>query len=243
MKLVDFGVAKQIRTDDHTLTGSTDMVGSPAYMSPEQAKGERDVDGRADIWALGVVLYEAVVGRRPFVAESFGELLVTILHDSPATIGADTPLPRELSRIIHRCLAKSRDERFASIEALADALKPFAVAGSSIPSRPRWPWLVGVAASVAGVAVVASLAARGSSSEAVGSSASQKVAPSDTAPQTGQSVATSAAAPLGSVGSPEPVPPAKPVGSATVQAPQRPAPGPAPQARPSASIDPYGTRQ
>ena len=104
LKLVDFGVSKQTFAVE-TLTKSGDLVGSPAYMSPEQFSSSRDVDARSDIWSLGVVLYELVSGRRPFAGDSDGNLFQNIQQGEPTPI-SQASVPRALRNAIHRCLEK-----------------------------------------------------------------------------------------------------------------------------------------
>jgi eukaryotic-like serine/threonine-protein kinase len=125
VKLLDFGISKLGDDEDRegVLTRSTDMVGSPAYMSPEQLRSSRDVDPRADIWSLGVVLYQMLSGERPFLAESLADVSMKILVEQP------TPLtgrcPESLEAVVFRCLAKERAERYADVGELAVALAPF----------------------------------------------------------------------------------------------------------------------
>ena len=119
VKVLDFGLAKEIRADsstDATLTsgGKTAagvVMGTPAYMSPEQVSG-RAVDHRSDIFSLGIILYEMAAGRRPFDGSSSAELASSILRDTPAMITDARPdLPVDLARIIRRCLEKDPRHR------------------------------------------------------------------------------------------------------------------------------------
>ncbi|MFT3768939.1 MAG: serine/threonine-protein kinase [Minicystis sp.] len=116
-KLLDFGVssARGVRT-----LGPGHVFATPAYMSPEQALGEEECDARADVWALGVVLYEMLTGRRPFEAESYTALLPRIIEDPYAPLPLS--IPREVSVVVAGCLAKDRADRYASAEALLEAL-------------------------------------------------------------------------------------------------------------------------
>lgn len=127
LKVTDFGVAKAIGEDTGlTLTGGT--VGSPAYMAPEQVKGEA-VDGRADLFALGVVLYELLLGRRPFAADTITTLVYQILHHDPLADRAELGrLGEGAASLLADCLAKDPAERVADGRELARRLREVAAA-------------------------------------------------------------------------------------------------------------------
>jgi eukaryotic-like serine/threonine-protein kinase len=133
--LSDFGVARYLDAPELTSTGRT--VGTPAYMAPEQCAGKRDVDGRADIYALGCVLYRCVTGRLPF-AGSVTQILHAHVYE-PLTIDNDTllRLPPALVEILRRSLAKLPNDRYATAGEMAQALA-FA-AGRSPARRPTNP--------------------------------------------------------------------------------------------------------
>jgi eukaryotic-like serine/threonine-protein kinase len=125
LKLLDFGISKVRQTSpEHHLTGSAVVMGTPAYMSPEQMKSTRDVDGRSDIWAIGVVLYELTQGSSPFVAENLGAMAIKVATEPPPPMA--TMLPSGLAEIILRCLAKTPSQRFQNVAELAQALAPYA---------------------------------------------------------------------------------------------------------------------
>jgi serine/threonine-protein kinase len=141
VKVLDFGLAKALdpalvagSPSASSLTGDNQILGSPAYMAPEQIRSPRGVDGRADIWSLGAVLHELLAGEPPFTAETIGALWAKILADPPADLRARRPdLPPALVAVVDRCLAKRPDQRFSSPTALAEAL---ALALSPAPPSP-----------------------------------------------------------------------------------------------------------
>jgi tRNA A-37 threonylcarbamoyl transferase component Bud32 len=111
--IMDFGLARL--TEASRLTKTDQTMGTVAYMSPEQAQGIDDVDGRTDIWALGVVLYEMVAGARPFKGEYDQALLYEIVHQAPEPLtGVRAGVPMELEFIVGKCLAKDANGRYRS---------------------------------------------------------------------------------------------------------------------------------
>jgi serine/threonine-protein kinase len=127
VKVLDFGISKDRTGADLGLTRTTEIIGSPNYMSPEQLKSTKGADERSDIWALGVILYELLTGRVPFVAESITQLTAMVLTEPPRPITQLRPeVPRDLVRAVERCLEKDQDKRFASVAQLAAALEKFA---------------------------------------------------------------------------------------------------------------------
>jgi serine/threonine protein kinase len=123
-KLLDFGIAKL--TSEALLNGSLTetgiTVGSPDYMSPEQARGSNDVDYRADIWSFCVVLYEAVSGTTPFDGENYNALMRSILEDEPAPLPLDESLDQGLADLILWGLSKDRTARPGSVHELGREL-------------------------------------------------------------------------------------------------------------------------
>ncbi len=122
IKVLDFGISKTTAGTDMHLTQTQSLLGTPAYMSPEQMRSARLVDGRTDIWSLGSVLYELLEGRKPFEAESFSEMCVKVAVDAPAPMFKTGV---ELQQVVLRCLAKSPEARYQSMADLAHDLVPF----------------------------------------------------------------------------------------------------------------------
>ena len=125
--IMDFGLAKQVDNDEDSLTRSGMLVGTPAYMSPEQASGRRGMIGPAsDVYGLGCVLYFALTGRAPFVGESSMELVMLVIEQDPSPPRALRPsLDRDLEMIVVRCLQKPIDLRYESAAKLADDLEAY----------------------------------------------------------------------------------------------------------------------
>jgi serine/threonine-protein kinase len=129
IKVLDFGIAKVLdmqRAPDYALTKTATLMGSPHYMSPEQIRNAKSVDQRADIWALGIVLYELLCGSAPFSATTAPALLAQIVADPPRPLRPQRPdVPRGLEAVINRCLEKEPVRRFASVSELARELSRF----------------------------------------------------------------------------------------------------------------------
>jgi serine/threonine-protein kinase len=125
LKLMDFGIAKAVADRKLTMTGTT--LGSLFYMSPEQVKGASDLDGRSDLYSVGVSLYEMVTGRRPFQGGSDYSIMVAHLEQPPVPpIEIDPTLPPALNEIILTAIQKDRENRFQSAQAFRGALESIA---------------------------------------------------------------------------------------------------------------------
>jgi eukaryotic-like serine/threonine-protein kinase len=142
VKVVDFGISKLTGASaglEQGITVTGNVVGSPSYMSPEQMKSSNRIDHRTDVWSLGVVLYECVTGQLPFPATTYAEICLKVHQDEPlppSVYGVN--LPPGLEAIIHKCLAKDPEQRYATVGDLAAALSEFA-------PLPLWPSMQPVA--------------------------------------------------------------------------------------------------
>jgi serine/threonine protein kinase len=129
-KVLDFGISKITSIGGQVnprLTKTGAVMGTPYYMSPEQIRGVSDIDGRVDIYAFGVILYEALTGRVPFDGKNYGALVLEIATGTPERPSMVNPtLVGSLERVILKAMAREPDDRFPSMEALAKALAPFA---------------------------------------------------------------------------------------------------------------------
>ena len=141
VKVLDFGIAKQVGLEQTTTSDATTgfitqqgmILGTINYMSPEQALG-KNVDGRTDIFSLGIVLYQAATGQLPFRGETVTETITQIVRDEPTDpIRINTSLSPALNAIIQKCLRKPREERFASAAELSQALDQRLVSASTSP--------------------------------------------------------------------------------------------------------------
>ena len=122
--VTDFGIARATEGADARLTATGMAIGTPAYMSPEQSTGEREIDGRSDLYSLGVVGYQMITGDLPFEAQSTPALLVKHLSERPDPIDSRRPdVPPDLGRAVMLCLEKDPANRFPSAGALAVALE------------------------------------------------------------------------------------------------------------------------
>ena len=178
-KVLDFGLAKALEPDGVTGAGSTSsptismhataagiILGTAAYMSPEQARG-RPVDKRADVWAFGAVLYEMLTGRRAFDAEDTSDTLALVLTKEPDWAALPASTPAAIRRLLRRCLARDPKRRLPDIavarleidETLATPPGDSAIVGPNHADVPRagWHWMVPVGAGV----VLATVAAAG----------------------------------------------------------------------------------
>lgn len=139
LKVLDFGISKfdTVLTGASPVTSENAAIGTPLYMAPEQLRGEKDLDARADIYALGIVAYECLAGGTPYDATSFAELAVKVLGGRPPRLETLRPeLPPALCEVVHRAIALSPAARYASATELSAAFANF-TQGSTAPHLPR----------------------------------------------------------------------------------------------------------
>jgi serine/threonine protein kinase len=127
VKILDFGISKAIHSGDGpalNVTQTNTTVGTPHYMSPEQARGERSLDARGDIWAVGVVLYECLAGRVPFDGDTYNDQIVKVITE-PHTPLAQFDVPSELGKIVDKALEKDRNRRHSKAADMLAEIRTF----------------------------------------------------------------------------------------------------------------------
>jgi serine/threonine protein kinase len=142
IKVLDFGISKMATLGDSgsslSMTGTATMMGTPFYMSPEQMESARNTDGRTDIWALGVILFELLTGQTPFGGESLPQVCLSVTSRPAPSVRALRPeVPPPVEAAIHKCLEKDRTKRYPTVGELCDALAPFAAVPESRGARGR----------------------------------------------------------------------------------------------------------
>ncbi len=125
-KLLDFGISKVTVGEALARTSTGAILGTPYYMAPEQARGERNVDQQVDIWAMGVVLYQCLSGQLPFVADNYNQMIVKLITEEAPRLETVAPgIPAGVADVVHRALCKERAGRFASMEQFIGATLAF----------------------------------------------------------------------------------------------------------------------
>jgi eukaryotic-like serine/threonine-protein kinase len=139
LKIIDFGISK-FQADDlseMSMTATGTVLGTPYYLSPEQARGQRDIDHRSDLYAVGVIMYESVTGRVPFNAENFNDLLFKIALESPRPLAEVMQIDPVFSAIVQRAMGRQREERYQSAREMQVALAQWLelpVSGEHVPA-------------------------------------------------------------------------------------------------------------
>ncbi|HEY2365615.1 MAG TPA: serine/threonine-protein kinase, partial [Polyangiaceae bacterium] len=145
VKVLDFGIAKlsdgaSIGPAQQKLTSTNAMLGTPAFMAPEQARGADDVDARADVYAVGATMYQALTGKMPFEAASVPALLFAIVEKTPPPLGELRPdLPIDFVAVVDRAMTKRREDRFQDVDAMRAALSPWSGLPASKPTPTSKP--------------------------------------------------------------------------------------------------------
>jgi serine/threonine-protein kinase len=161
-KVLDFGISAMLvaQGNESTLTNDGTLIGTPAYMSPEQVSNGHPIDARADVYAFGVILFEMLAGTLPYAASSYSALILAIATQPPRNLLELRPdVPAGLARVVLRALEKRKEDRYESVDHLSSALLPYASAtsGSTSPgpatARPRvsrsaWRWWLSAVATV-----------------------------------------------------------------------------------------------
>jgi tRNA A-37 threonylcarbamoyl transferase component Bud32 len=144
VKVLDFGISKTLKPgaldeDSLKLTHTGMVLGTPLYMSPEQARGDEDLDERIDIWALGVILYECLTAEMPFRATNYLGVISQVLNQEvtpPRKLRPEMRISEAMERVVQKAMARSRDDRYPSMVALAADLERVASGADVEPPRP-----------------------------------------------------------------------------------------------------------
>ena len=233
-KLIDFGVASLVEPGEASPGAGRGVAGTPAYMAPEQARGEGEPDPRTDVWAVGVMLYELLLGRRPYDADGTRALVAALAHAEPVRFARRVPAASAaLCAVVERALSPAPADRFPGVDAMREALarcaevsapdapwSPSALAVSTrttreaVPPAPSSPAPRPAARWLVAVAVFAALAAVGVTGARLGRTASPVVrAPSPTKPSR-VIAAPTASGPVAASATPAPPPVAPPTARA-----------------------------
>jgi eukaryotic-like serine/threonine-protein kinase len=156
-KIVDFGISKLVQPEmDPSLTKTGMVVGTPAYMAPEQLEGRADIDHRCDIYALGLILYEALTGKHPYYAPTYNAIVVKVATERPEPISVLEPaISPALESVVMKAMAKKADDRFSSATEMLQALRAGTPVAREPVKRRSWrPALMLAAGALVGLAAV-----------------------------------------------------------------------------------------
>ncbi len=197
VKVLDFGVAKLVRgtRTPSGLTQTGQILGTPSYMAPEQVRDRGPVDGRADIYAVGVILYEMLAGTPPFAGLSLTNVLVAKVTDKPQRPSKHEPtIPPDIEDVIMKAIHPDRERRFKTAAAMAEALEPFQIPTLTLARRRRVsPWLLGALVVALIIAAVNGYFALRRRSTAEGGPLFPHAPPTDTTRTSGTAPATDTA--------------------------------------------------
>jgi eukaryotic-like serine/threonine-protein kinase len=138
IKVADFGLAKAHDPNTLKLTNTGQVMGTPVYMSPEQCRNTRTVTAKSDMYSLGIILYEMVVGKPPFEANNAYDIMAMHCNDAPKFPRMD----ERVKSVIAKCLAKTPKDRYTSLYALECDLAKIAGLGEPEPDRTSWTWVI-----------------------------------------------------------------------------------------------------
>jgi len=209
VKVVDFGVSKAVHSGEEgaealRLTRTGTLMGTPLYMSPEQARGDEDVDSRADVWAVGVLLFECLTGEVPFRARNYLQVISQVLNHEvvrPSQVQPNLGLPEAVEQVVMRALAKDRKERYQRMQdfrsdldrlALGDELASvdLGAAGAEpteavvVAARPRWRFTAAMVSAIGLAATLAVMQDEEAPLQPAGSANSEQAAPARFEPPT-----------------------------------------------------------
>jgi hypothetical protein len=241
--LTDFGIAKAVGSEDEGLTATGVVVGTPSYMSPEQAGGQPSIDHRSDIYSLGVLGFRMLTGRLPFAAEGLNDLIFQQITKEPPTVHSLRPeVPEFLAVAVDRCLARDPAERWESANEFVRAVTDETYVGTRPRKRRSLSWravtaVVGIG--IAGIAAALVLSGRGAPAPAddvPGAGAATLALESTVTPNADLTTPAASNDAAGEQGPPAQAPPIQPPAAATTT-PATPDPSPVQATRPSPPVE------